>query len=91
MAFDVDPEAVAVVMDYGAGWLPDELTAVSNYATTAYQVTAPNFVAGFDCEDGWVVRYAPILSKWVAGKSEAAACLALGRFKIEVVSVSVLC
>lgn len=47
-----------------------------------YRVVGPNFVAGFVCKDGYVIRFAPILRKWVMRKEENTV-ENLKRFKVE--------
>lgn len=48
-----------------------------------YRVVAKKFVAGYRTEDGIVVECAPILRKWIMGKSWHEALRVLRRCRVE--------
>lgn len=48
-----------------------------------YRVVANKFVAGYRTEDGIVVECAPILRKWIMGKSWHEALKILRRCRVE--------
>lgn len=48
-----------------------------------YRVVAKNFVAGYRTENGVVVECAPILRKWIMGKSWQEAFKTLRKCRVE--------